>query len=195
MTQPTGRKSTGLQAAREAFLTGEGGPAAASTRPQLTSVPQARSAPLSEAFAEVLEQEAAKARRTPKPIRSGWPPSRSLLLLVALTVASGYVWLGEPGWLYPPPPGPAPLTSEQGVEQSLITAGLALNAWQMEHEELPGTLEELGLGLTGVRYRALPDGGFLLMAHLNGEQWTLTEAAPGAEPELTRVPDKETESP
>ena len=195
MTQPTGRKSPGLEAALTEFLTSEGAPEAASSGLQRAGVPQARSVPLDDAFAEVLEHEAAKARLAPEASRSGWPASRGLLLLLGLTAASGYIWLGQPTWLYPPPPDPVPVTSEQGVEQSLITAGLALNAWRMEHEGLPGTLDELGLGLTGVRYQALPDGGFQLVAGLNGQQWTLLEAAPGAEPEITVVPDQETTRP
>lgn len=191
MTQPARRKSASLDAALTEFLTSKGAPDGASPGLQRTGVPQARSVPLSDAFAEVLEHEAGKVRRAPEATRSGWTRSRGLLLLLTLTAASGYIWLGQPNWLYPPPPDPVPVTSEQGVEQSLITAGLALNAWRMEHEGLPGTLEELGLGLTGVRYQALPDGGFQLVAGLNGQQWTLTEAAPGAEPELTILPDPE----
>ena len=187
MTQPARRNPAALKASLEEFLATEGAAtASAFTR---SGVPQARSTSLDSAYAEVLEQEAAKGQR---PVRSQpwWSLALRPVLLALLTAASAYVWLGKPAWLYPPVPGPVPASDEQTLEQTLMTTGLALNAWRQEHEALPATLKELDLGVSGVDYQPNPVGGYQLVAHLDGQRWILNEAVPGDAPEITVVPDQ-----
>lgn len=123
-----------------------------------------------EALAEVLEQEAARARYRPPPARAERRHGRLLAALILLGL-SLWLLLFPPAWLSSAPP-------QQPVEQEAASLRLIvylqarrIEAYRREHGRLPVDLEEAGPSWELVRYQPRAGGGYTLQA--SGDRGTV----------------------
>jgi hypothetical protein len=109
------------------------------------------------AFSGVLKHEAEKAsaQDLPTPL---WRKLLAPVLLVLLASASAYVWLGNPGFLAPPPHTSlaTPKTSLTGQRQ-LVAIALEIDDFRRSTGRLPHDLAELGLNAEFINYLPAPN--------------------------------------
>lgn len=137
-------------------------PAPRGTKPQ---APEKDPGPpsLRYAYDRMLEHDAAQKAIKPAPPPTLWQRARAPLLLVAISVAAVYVWLGEPAWLAHPPHAElrTPRTGATARRQ-LVAIALEIEDYRRSTGKLPTGLSDLGLAVHHVRYVALPNGRFEL---------------------------------
>lgn len=126
-------------------------PSSASERKKL--IEEYEQAKRSEAHRHTTEQAAALRRK-----RMTGPVALAVVLVVAL-----YLAFSPPGWILPPPV-PVPTAAER---EASIRFSMFLQAQQIEHfratrGRLPGSLDEAGAPLPGIRYNILSESGYTL---------------------------------
>ncbi len=119
---------------------------------------------MASALADVLEDQATKAKRrakAPRPTERRAGPA-ILGLLAVLATVSAYLWFGNPAWLQPDPPEPLPLlVQDAGLRMEVYLQALRVEEFREREGRLPNTLEEAGdpfsevgyVRLDGARYR------------------------------------------
>jgi len=130
---------------------------------QPTTNPDSKKA-LLQAFDEVLKTQADERAERQTAARTGWRPTViSLVAVFTLLFVGAYLWLEQPGWLFPAPPPP----ESTAVKEASLRIALANAARHVEHfrrtnGRLPKTLEETGTLASGVAYEAHGAEGYLL---------------------------------
>lgn len=118
---------------------------------------------LRQAYDKVLEDDAAKKVVRPEAPPTLWQRIRGPLVLVLISAAALYVWLGRPAWLHEQEHATlrVPRTGVSAKRQMAAIA-LEIEDYHRNTGRLPGSLTDLGLSLSHVRYTPLPDGRFEL---------------------------------
>lgn len=130
---------------------------------------------LLEAFDEVLKTQADERAELRTAARTGWRPTViSLVAVFMLLFAGAYLWLEQPGWLFPAPPPP----ESTAVKEASLRIALANAARHVEHfrrtnGRLPKTLDETGTLASGVAYEAHGTDGYVLHGMNGAIQLTL----------------------
>ena len=121
---------------------------------QPTTNPDSKKA-LLEAFDQVLKTQAdERAERLASRPRTGGRPTVFLLVgIFALLFVGAYLWLEQPGWLFPAAPPP----ESTAVKEASLRIALANTARHVEHfrrtkGRLPAGLDEAGTTTSGIAY-------------------------------------------
>lgn len=123
----------------------------------------------------VLERaaEASEAHRKRQEHRDPLLTRPPVIALLALILTGVVVWNIQ---AFNPTPEPLPPAQTRATnEVSVMVAAQAVEAYRAEHGELPESLEDAGLPLSGFEYR------------VEGEEYTLTAGEGTAEVRLTRA--------
>ena len=118
---------------------------------------------LRQAYDKVLADDAAKKVVRPEAPPTLWRRLRGPLILLLVSAATAYVWLGNPAWLQEPEHASlrVPRTGVSAKRQMAAIA-LEIEDYHRNTGRLPGSLTDLGLALSHVHYTPLPGGRFEL---------------------------------
>jgi hypothetical protein len=185
MSRPSRSPSDALTSAVEEFLAAQpatSGPAGPAAQAGPSRDPGGGS--MRSAYDEVLRHEAQKLASPREAPLSLWQRLRGPLLLVLLAGASAYVWLGQPGFLQPPPHSvlPRPRTELSGSRQ-LVALALQVEDHRHTTGRLPESLESLGLAISHISYTRLRDGEYELRTG-TGPHVLVYHGSVGAEAEV-----------
>lgn len=85
------------------------------------------------------------------------PPPRSRIWYLALALAvvlNLWIWIDRPPWLVGATPAPVPEAQrEQALRFQMYLQGQRVEAFRIDNGDLPGSLEEAGPPVPGIRYQ------------------------------------------
>ena len=105
---------------------------------------------------------------------------------ILAVVATGYLGMARPAWLYPAPPIPPMPTNAAAAEKALIAGAIVLENFRAAQGRYPASFKEAGIDVPWMSFVPSTDGGFSLMTDaVSGRM--IMQAAPGAPYEIERL--------
>ena len=190
MPAPADPSRPGLDASVQEFLASTAAsPAPAPPKPAASRPPAAPRRPtgqqaqapdrgLENAYDEVLKHEAAKRqyRDASLPL---WRRALPLLLAMALLGTAAWILVGEPTWLYPPPPALTSPTRAPMARAYIKSAANLVEEYRERTGKLPATLDELQVPLPQMEYTRRADGSYLTTTALGNHVFELEGSVEG----------------
>lgn len=188
--------STIVEASTEGPATADDEPATSPTpseeNPEVTddlgdvSSPEVRDRLLAQALAHA-EQQDARYRIPFTDSRTTWPWRGMVaagLFLVAAVAA-----VAPPAWVRPEPPARMDALEEvRGIRHALLLQAQQVDAYRVRTQQLPRSLEELGVSLPGIRYVRSGNRAFQLIAYtLDGNTIVFDSSNPAPDFEQVQV--------
>ncbi len=113
------------------------------------------------AYDGLVKSEAKKALEPTEPVHTTRPPYVAVAALLLSLSGFGYIWLGEPAWLYDSASTVESAESAQaGLRFGLYLTAKRLEEYRRSAGRLPATIAEAGSTEDGIRYVRKSDSSF-----------------------------------
>lgn len=137
---------------------------------------------LVEAYDKLVEHEAAKPKEPlsfERPVPA-WRKYGVPALGIAAFVATAYLWIGRPKWLYLDVDPPVPPANAEAARRALIAGSIIMQSYRATKGRYPDNFKDAGVTLPWMSIVPGGDGGFTLMTDAGSGRLMLqsTPAAP-----------------
>lgn len=159
------RSGSALSAAYGEIVASYGGKPVSGGTPATPDAAPAGKRQLVAAYDKLVEHEASKPKEPlsfERPVPA-WRRYGVPALGVLSVVATAYLWIARPRWLYPEVDPPLPPTNAAMAQRVLIAGSIIMETFHATQGRYPATFSEAGVNLPWMSILPSGDGGYNLM--------------------------------